>query len=194
MGQAVGMVRINRVYTRAGDDGTTALVGGQRVPKDSIRIEAYGTVDELNSVVGVAIASNVSPRLVEPLQTIQQVLFNLGSQLALDAADAGRIELPSVTMEHVSRLEKLMDEWNDELPDLKSFVVPGGTVASAQLQVARTVCRRAERVILALRREEAVEPQVIAYVNRLSDLLFVAARVENADKGEAEVLWDSRAF
>jgi cob(I)alamin adenosyltransferase len=194
MGQAVGMVRINRVYTRAGDDGTTALVGGQRVPKDSIRIEAYGTVDELNSVVGVAIASNVSPRLVEPLQTIQQVLFNLGSQLALDAADAGRIELPSVTMEHVSRLEKLMDEWNDELPDLKSFVLPGGTVASAQLQVARTVCRRAERVILALRREEAVEPQVIAYVNRLSDLLFVAARVENADKGEAEVLWDSRAF
>lgn len=194
MGQAVGMVRINRVYTRAGDDGTTALVGGQRVPKDSLRIEAYGTVDELNSVVGVAIASNVSPRLVEPLQTIQQVLFNLGSQLALDAADAGRIELPSVTMEHVSRLEKLMDEWNDELPDLKSFVLPGGTVASAQLQVARTVCRRAERVILALRREEAVEPQVIAYVNRLSDLLFVAARVENADKGEAEVLWDSRAF
>jgi cob(I)alamin adenosyltransferase len=194
MGQAVGMVRINRVYTRAGDDGTTALVGGQRVPKDSLRIEAYGTVDELNSVVGVAITSNVSPRLVEPLQTIQQVLFNLGSQLALDAADAGRIELPSVTMEHVSRLEKLMDEWNDELPDLKSFVLPGGTVASAQLQVARTVCRRAERVILALRREEAVEPQVIAYVNRLSDLLFVAARVENADKGEAEVLWDSRAF
>jgi cob(I)alamin adenosyltransferase len=187
------MVRINRVYTRAGDDGTTALVGGQRVPKDSLRIEAYGTIDELNSVIGVAIAAGASSRLAEPLAVIQQVLFNLGSRLALDPTDAGRIELPKVTAEHVARLETLIDEWNDTLPDLKSFVLPGGSVASAQLHVARTVCRRAERVILALHREQPVEPEVIAYVNRLSDLLFVAARAENADKGEAEVLWDSRA-
>jgi cob(I)alamin adenosyltransferase len=190
----VGVVRINRVYTRAGDDGTTALVGGQRVPKDSLRIEAYGTIDELNSAIGVAIASGLSARLGSPLQTVQQVLFNLGSRLALDPADAGRIELPAVNAQHVERLELLIDEWNDELPALKSFVLPGGSVASAQLHVARTICRRAERVILALHREEPVEPEVIAYVNRLSDLLFVAARAENLDKGQDEMLWDSRAF
>jgi cob(I)alamin adenosyltransferase len=187
------MVRINRVYTRAGDDGTTALVGGQRVPKDSLRIEAYGTIDELNSTIGVAVASNLSPRLAEPLETIQQVLFNLGSRLALDPSDADRIQLPGVAKEHVARLEAWIDEWNETLPDLKSFILPGGSVASAQLHVARTVCRRAERVILALHREQPVEPEVIAYVNRLSDLLFVAARAENVDKGETEVLWDSRA-
>jgi cob(I)alamin adenosyltransferase len=189
------MVRINRVYTRAGDDGTTALVGGQRVPKDSARIEAYGTIDELNSVIGVALTSvGIAPRLVAPLQTVQQVLFNLGSRLALDPADADRIQLPSVSAAHTAALEALIDEWNEGLPALKSFVLPGGTPAAAQLHVARTVCRRAERVILALHRVDPVEAEVVAYVNRLSDLLFVAARVANVDAGIDEALWDSRAF
>jgi cob(I)alamin adenosyltransferase len=189
------MVRINRVYTRAGDDGTTALVGGQRVPKDSARIEAYGTIDELNSVIGVALTSaGIAPRLVAPLQTVQQVLFNLGSRLALDPADADRIQLPAVSAAHTAALESLIDEWNDGLPALTSFLLPGGTQAAAQLHVARTVCRRAERVILALHRLEPVEAEVVAYVNRLSDLLFVAARVANVDAGIVEILWDSRAF
>lgn len=187
------MVRINRVYTRAGDDGTTALVGGQRVPKDGPRIEAYGTVDELNTVIGAAIAFGTGEALTAALLPIQHELFNLGSVLALDPTDSERIPLPSVGSSHVEKLEGLIDEWNDSLPALTSFVLPGGHPASAQLQIARTVCRRAERAVIALSREEDVPPIAVTYLNRLSDLLFVAARLQNRESGTDEVLWDSHA-
>jgi cob(I)alamin adenosyltransferase len=187
------MVRINRVYTRAGDDGTTALVGGQRVPKDSLRIDAYGTVDELNSVIGTVIASGAVEEIASALVPIQHELFNLGSVLALDPSDAERIPLPSVGASHVEKLEATMDEWNEGLPSLTSFVLPGGHIAAAQLHVARTVCRRAERVVLALSRDEEVPAEAVTYLNRLSDLLFVASRLQNNATGQSEVLWDSRA-
>ncbi len=187
------MVRINRVYTRAGDDGTTALVGGQRVPKDSLRIEAYGTVDELNSVIGTAIASGAAESIASELVAIQHELFNLGSVLALDPTDAERIALPSVGPQHIARLEETIDAWNDALPALTSFVLPGGHIAAAELHVARTVCRRAERVVLALSRDEPVPADIVTYLNRLSDLLFVASRVQNQATNTPEVLWDSRA-
>jgi cob(I)alamin adenosyltransferase len=188
------MVRINRVYTRAGDDGSTALGGGQRVPKDSLRIEAYGTVDELNSVVGVAVASGLDESLREPFFVIQQVLFNAGSDLCILEADKQRLPVPGVEQRHVDQLEAWIDAWNEELEPLKSFVLPGGGLAAAQLHVARTVCRRAERLVIALSREEPVGAHVVPYLNRLSDLLFVASRYQAMRSGHGDVLWDSRAF
>jgi cob(I)alamin adenosyltransferase len=188
------MVHINRVYTRAGDDGTTALGGGQRVPKDSLRIEAYGTVDELNSVIGVAVASGIDQSMRERFFVVQQVLFNLGSDLCILESDKERLAVPRIEPRHVAQLEEWMDEWNAALEPLRSFVLPGGDLATAQLHVARTVCRRAERLVIALAREEAVGAQVIPYLNRLSDFLFVAARYQARLSGSGDVLWDSRAF
>ncbi|MCC7364495.1 MAG: cob(I)yrinic acid a,c-diamide adenosyltransferase [Dehalococcoidia bacterium] len=189
------MVHINRVYTRAGDDGTTALVGGQRVPKDSLRIEAYGTVDELNSVIGVAVAAGLDASMREQFFVIQQVLFNLGSDLAILEADKERIPVPQIEPRHVEQLEGWIDAWNAELAPLKSFVLPGGSdLSAAQLHVARTVCRRAERVAMALSRHEPIGAQVIAYLNRLSDLLFVAARYQVHRAGAKELFWDSRGY
>lgn len=188
------MVRINRVYTRAGDTGTTALGGGQRVPKDSLRIEAYGTVDELNSVIGVAIAAGLDRSMRERFHTIQQVLFNLGSDLCILEEDKQRFAVPGIEPRHVADLETWMDEWNEELEPLTSFILPGGDMAAAQLHVARTVCRRAERLVIALSREEQVGAQVIPYLNRLSDFLFVASRHQAKLAGIGDILWDSRAF
>jgi cob(I)alamin adenosyltransferase len=187
------MVRINRVYTRAGDDGTTALGGGQRVPKDSLRIEAYGTVDELNSVIGVAVAAGLHASLRPAFFVIQQVLFNLGSDLCILEADKERMPVPRIEPRHVEGLEGWIDEWNEQLEPLKSFVLPGGDLAAAQLHVARTVCRRAERLTIALSREEPVGELVVAYLNRLSDLLFVASRYQAKLSGHGDTLWDSRA-
>jgi cob(I)alamin adenosyltransferase len=188
------MVRINRVYTRAGDDGTTALTGGQRVPKDSLRIEAYGTVDELNSVIGVAVASGLHESLKPRFFVIQQVLFNLGSDLSMAEEDKARIPIPQVEARHVEDLEAWIDEWNDHLEPLKSFILPGGDLPAAHLHVARTVCRRAERVVVALRRHEPVGAHVVQYLNRLSDLLFVAARYQAHLSGQGDILWDSRRY
>jgi len=168
------MVRINRVYTRAGDTGTTALGGGQRVPKESLRIEAYGTVDELNSVLGVAIAAGLDPSMRERFHIIQQV--------------------PRVEPRHVEQLEHWIDEWNEALEPLTSFILPGGDLAAAQLHVARTVCRRAERAVVALSREEPIGAEVIPYLNRLSDFLFVAARYQAKLAGVGDILWDSRKY
>lgn len=190
----MGMVRINRVYTRTGDAGTTALGGGQRVPKDSMRIEAYGTVDELNSVIGVAVASGLHASLRTSFFTIQQVLFNLGSDLCILEEDKERLPVPRIEARHVEQLEQWIDAWNEELEPLKSFVLPGGDLAAAQLHVARTVCRRAERLVVALARAEPVGSLVVPYLNRLSDLLFVAARYQAKQSGAGDILWDSRAF
>jgi cob(I)alamin adenosyltransferase len=188
------VVRINRVYTRAGDKGETALGGGQRVAKDSLRIEAYGAVDELNSAIGVAIASALDKRLSAALGVIQQELFNLGSDLAILESDKERLKVPRIEPRHVEKLEKLIDELNEELEPLKSFILPAGTIGASQLHVARTVCRRAERRAIALSREERIGESVLPYLNRLSDALFVMARAENKAKRKPETLWDSRAF
>lgn len=188
------MVRINRVYTRVGDDGTTALGGGQRVPKDSLRIEAYGTVDELNSVVGVVVAAGVHASMREHFFVIQQVLFNLGSDLCILEEDKARYSVPGIEQRHVDQLEAWIDAWNEDLEPLKSFILPVGDLATAQLHVARTVCRRAERATIALSREEPVGALVIPYLNRLSDLLFVAARYHAKASGGSDILWDSHGY
>ncbi|MFN0093518.1 MAG: cob(I)yrinic acid a,c-diamide adenosyltransferase [Dehalococcoidia bacterium] len=188
------MVHINRVYTRAGDDGSTALGGGQRVAKDSLRIDAYGTVDELNSVVGVAVALGMDAAMRPQFFVIQQVLFNVGSDLCILQEDKKRFAVPGIEQRHVDQLEGWIDGWIDDLEPLKSFILPGGEPVAAQLHVARTVCRRAERLVIALSREEPVGEHVVPYLNRLSDLLFVAARYHAKLAGAGDILWDSRGY
>jgi cob(I)alamin adenosyltransferase len=187
------MPRITKVYTRTGDAGTTGLGGGQRVPKDSARIEAYGTVDELNSALGVALAWGLDERLAAPLRRIQNELFHLGSDLCVREEDKARIPVPVVEQRHVTALEELVDQLTDRLGPLANFILPGGSPGAAQLHVARTVCRRAERLLVALARQEAVGAFALPYLNRLSDALFVMARYENLQKGVADTLWDSHA-
>jgi cob(I)alamin adenosyltransferase len=186
------MPRITKVYTRTGDDGTTGLGGGQRVPKDSLRIETYGTVDELSSQVGAAIASGLDARLAAECLRIQNELFNVGSDLCILEEDKVRMPVPVVEERHVTALERLMDSLAEELRPLDNFILPGGTPGAAQLHLARTVCRRAERLLVALAREEAVGPWTVRYLNRLSDALFVMARYENHRRGVSDVLWNSR--
>jgi len=185
--------RITRVYTRTGDDGTTGLGGGQRVPKDSARIAAYGTVDELSSAIGVAVALGLDPQLAAGLGRIQNELFNVGSDLCILEEDKAAMPVPVVEERHVEALERLMDELQSELTPLENFILPGGTPGAAQLHVARTVCRRAEREVIHLSRLEPIGPWVVRYLNRLSDALFVMARYENLKRGVPDVLWNSRA-
>lgn len=190
-------IRITRVYTRRGDKGDTDLVGGPRVPKDSRRIEAYGTIDELNAALGVARAFNQaeidrSPaceKLDAILRRLQSELFDLGGELATppDGFQPGRFR---VGPPEVEALEAIMDRCQADLDPLQSFVLPGGGRVSALLHVARTVCRRAERDVLRLMREEAVGDWPLAYVNRLSDLLFVLSRWIGHHLGEQEYLWE----
>ncbi|HSE65035.1 MAG TPA: cob(I)yrinic acid a,c-diamide adenosyltransferase [Thermoanaerobaculia bacterium] len=187
------MPRITKVYTRTGDDGTTALGAGQRVPKDSRRVEAYGTVDETNSAIGAAMAAGLDPLLQEELRQIQNDLFHVGSDLCVTESDKAARPVPRVEPRHVERLERLIDRLSEDLPPLENFVLPGGSAGAAQLHVARAVCRRAERVVVSLAREERVGDQVVVYLNRLSDALFVMARWENRQKKVPDVLWDSRA-
>jgi cob(I)alamin adenosyltransferase len=180
-------VRLTRIYTRAGDKGETSLGDGSRVPKLDCRIGAFGTVDELNSALGVALAEPGLPeRLREPLARIQNDLFDVGADLSVPYGIGDRLR---VEQSHVDRLEELCDGFNAELPMLKSFVLPGGTPAAARLHVARTTCRRAERDALTAQVETGVNPLVLAYLNRLSDFLFIAARWANLDAGRDEPLW-----
>jgi len=185
------MPRLTSIYTRKGDDGTTALGSRQRVPKDALRVTAYGTVDELNSVLGVALAVGLTPRLAESLPTIQNELFHLGSDLCFPEEDKQTYQIPQIEARHVQALETLMDELSEAIGPLENFILPGGTVGAAHLHVARTVCRRAEREVITLRREEPVGPYVVPYLNRLSDALFVMARYENRQRGVPEPLWNS---
>jgi cob(I)alamin adenosyltransferase len=187
------MPRLTRLYTRKGDDGTTGLGGGQRVAKDSARVAAYGTVDELNSAIGVALASGLVPRLMAALPPIQNELFHLGSDLCFVEADKRVYAVPQVEARHVDALERLIDELNAVVGPLENFVLPGGAVGAAQLHVARTICRRAEREVIALGRTEPVGAHAIAYLNRLSDALFVMARYENHERTIREPLWDPKA-
>jgi cob(I)alamin adenosyltransferase len=187
------MPRITKVYTRTGDDGTTGLGGGQRVAKDSLRIEAYGTVDELNSQIGVVSAIGVGEKIAGPLASIQNDLFHLGSDLCILEEDKAKRPVPRIEKRHVLALERLMDALSEELAPLENFILPGGCPSAAALHVARTVCRRAERLVIALSRQEAVGAHTVTYLNRLSDALFVMARHENKSRGVADVLWNSRA-
>jgi cob(I)alamin adenosyltransferase len=175
--------RLSRIYTRTGDDGTTGLGDGSRVPKDSARVEAYGTVDELNSVVGVLLAVPGLPQQVTDCLTgVQHELFDLGGELCIPGHQLIRAE-------QVTRLEQALDGFNEDLPPLREFILPGGGPATAACHLARTVTRRAERRAWALAHAETVSPELLKYLNRLSDLLFVVARVLARHELGAEVLW-----
>lgn len=186
------MVVLSRIYTKTGDKGTTALGDGRRVAKDHPRIEAVGAVDELNAALGLAIASGLDAAGAEILKRVQNDLFDLGADLCVPAARrrGGKPARPAlrITESHVRPLEAAIDRFNESLNPLRSFVLPGGTPASSWLHLARTVCRRAERRLVALGRKEPVNPQGIIYLNRLSDLLFVMARRAN-DGGRGDILW-----
>ncbi len=178
-------VRLTRIYTRGGDRGETSLGDGSRVPKLDCRIGAFGTVDELNAQLGVVLAGELADELRAPLERIQNELFDVGADLSVPyGVGDGRLR---VTQERIDELERLCDRFNAELPELRSFVLPGGTPAAAALHVARTVCRRAERDALAAAGELEINPLVLVYLNRLSDLLFILARAANA--GHDEPLW-----
>ena len=187
------MPRLTRIYTKTGDEGLTGLGGGQRVPKDSQRVETYGTVDELNSQIGVALAIGLGERLMRELPPIQNQLFDLGSDLATPAVSQQRHAVPTVQHRHIEALERLIDELNEVVGPLANFLLPGGSPGAAQLHVARTVCRRAERAATTLARQEPIGPTALPYLNRLSDALFVMARYENLRRGVPDVLWNSRA-
>jgi cob(I)alamin adenosyltransferase len=175
--------RLSRIYTRTGDDGTTGLGDGSRVAKDGVRVEAYGTVDELNSAIGLLLAvPGVPPAAAACLTEIQHELFDMGGELCIPGHRV-------ITAEHVARLEKSLDEFNDALPPLREFILPGGGPAAAACHLARTVARRAERRVWTLAKAESVDPEVMKYLNRLSDLLFVLARVLARHERGTEVLW-----
>jgi cob(I)alamin adenosyltransferase len=183
------MPRLTKIYTKGGDLGMTALGGGQRVPKDALRVGVYGAVDELNSQIGLALALGLCDRLAAVLPSIQNELFDLGSDLCFLEEDKGKFPLPQMEPRHVARLEALIDEMMAVVGPLENFILPGGAPGASQLHVARTVCRRAEREAATLAREEGVGPHVLAYLNRLSDALFVMARYENHAQGVPEPLW-----
>lgn len=179
-------VRLTKIYTRGGDAGETSLGDGSRVSKIDARIAAYGTVDELNSAVGLVLAADCTADMRAALGRVQNELFDLGADLSVPLVDDARLR---VTQEQVDALEGDCDVFNAELPDLKSFVLPGGSEAAARLHVARTICRRAEREALAASGLYEVSPLVLVYLNRLSDLLFIFARAANAAAGHEEPLW-----
>ncbi|HXS87906.1 MAG TPA: cob(I)yrinic acid a,c-diamide adenosyltransferase [Steroidobacteraceae bacterium] len=175
--------RLSKIYTRTGDDGTTGLGDGSRVPKTHARIEAYGTVDEANSAIGVILAvPNLPPAVAEALTQIQHELFDLGGELAVPGYRA-------IQDSHIDQLEQCLDRFNEPLPPLKEFILPGGGPAAAACHVARAITRRAERNAWALAQSETVAPEVTRYLNRLSDLLFVVARVLARHENGQEVLW-----
>ena len=175
--------RLSKIYTKTGDDGTTGLGDGKRVAKDSARVAAYGTVDELNSAIGVVLAQEIPAPVRETLTQAQHDLFDLGGELCIPG-------MAMVDDADVERLETTLDGFNADLPALKDFILPGGGMAAACCHVARTVCRRAEREVVTLSRQESVRPEAIRYLNRLSDLLFVIARVLARAGGHGEVLWN----
>ena len=176
--------RLTKIYTRTGDEGTTGLGDGSRVMKNSLRVTAYGTTDELNSVVGMVLALPVPEAVSRVLTEVQHHLFDLGGELCIPGHEA-------LKEAHVSWLERQLDSFNDELPALKDFILPGGGQAAATCHLARTVCRRAERCVISLGEHEQLPSQSIVYLNRLSDLFFVIARVLARHEGGGEVLWQS---
>lgn len=183
--------KLTRIYTKKGDDGTTGLGGGQRVAKDTARVAAFGVVDELNSALGLALALGLTDRTRSMVVSIQNELFHLGSDLCFLEADKPA-SIPQIELRHVERLEAFIDEANDVLGPLENFILPGGAPSAAALHVARSTCRRAEREVTALARQEPIGRHTLRYLNRLSDALFVIARLENHEHGVSEPLWDPR--
>jgi cob(I)alamin adenosyltransferase len=184
-------IALNRIYTKAGDQGQTHLAGGQRVAKDSLRIECYGTVDELNAFVGMAgiSAADSAPELASILRRVQHELFNLGSILATQPQDV-HPKQARITSAEILQLEQEIDRMNADLAPLRSFVLPGGSRLNTELHACRTICRRAERIAVSLAREEEIPPETIQYLNRLSDAFFVWSRWANHVAGIPEVLWE----
>ena len=175
--------RLSKIYTRTGDDGSTGLGDGTRVAKENLRVEAYGTVDEANSCIGVVLSDTSLPAAINACLTeVQHDLFDLGGELCIPGHRM-------ITAAYIGRLEQQLDSFNEHLPPLKDFILPGGSPAAAACHVARAVCRRAERRCWTLARSETVAPEALAYLNRLSDLLFVLARVLAREGGGAEVIW-----
>jgi cob(I)alamin adenosyltransferase len=189
-------MRIDRVYTKGGDRGETSLIGGERVSKAAPRLEAYGTVDELNAALGLlrtSLAGSAAAEALAPILTrVQNELFNLGAELATPDAER-RAAQPAIETRHIEALERDIDELNEGLPELRSFVLPGGGWVSSYCHLARTICRRAERVAVALAASEDVSEHGITYLNRLSDAFFVFGRFAAHRDGEPEPLWDSKA-
>jgi len=182
-----------KIYTRTGDDGRTGLIGGRRVPKSDLAIDCYGTVDELNAAIGLAAAAGVAPQALAPkLKAVQNDLFVLGSHLAApsDGKSPTNVSLPPLDESIAARLELEIDAAEAQLPPLRQFILPGGAEASARLHLARTVCRRAERLVVSLSEQRPVAPLIVTYLNRLSDWLFVHARWCNRQAGVDDVPWD----
>ena len=177
--------RLSKIYTRTGDNGTTGLGDGTRVAKDSLRIEAMGDVDELNSVIGLMLTETVPDILIDTLTQIQHDLFNLGGEICIP-------DYVILQQANIDNLEEAIDTLNDELAPLKEFILPGGTKAAAFCHLARTVCRRAERKLITLARDEKVTEISLKYLNRLSDLLFVLCRIINKEAGVSDVLWQNK--
>ncbi len=181
---------MTKIYTRTGDQGQTGLIGGVRVPKDQARVAAYGEIDELNAALGLARAHATDRRLAVLLGAIQRDLFALGAQLADPSASVGAKKAKAaITAARIARLEKAIDARQADLPPLTHFILPGGSPLGASLHLARTICRRAERTTVTLARQERVDARVLAYLNRLADLLFVLARFENQRSGASEDRW-----
>jgi len=176
--------RLTKIYTRTGDDGTTELSNRARIDKSDIRIDAMGDIDELNSVIGFLRANDIPENLSGNLLNIQHRLFDIGGELAIPGNAV-------ISSESVKRLEQLIDVINSDLPALKEFVLPGGSISASICHIARTVCRRSERTLVALARKETFNTETLCYINRLSDLLFVVARMLNQEEGNIEVFWDS---
>ena len=178
-----------KIYTRRGDDGSTGLFGGPRGRKDDLRVSAYGDIDELNSALGVAREEVPAGDLRDLIDSLQSELFTLGAELATPDFDAAPKEVPRITPDHVARLEFEIDRLTEQLPPMKNFILPGGSRAGAALHLCRTVCRRAERKVVELAKSAPVPEEALAYVNRLSDLLFVMARAANLRAGGREIPW-----
>jgi cob(I)alamin adenosyltransferase len=173
-----------RIYTTTGDDGTTGLIGGKRVPKDALRVKAYGSVDELNAVLGVVRSYGLTEAMSEIVECIQDDLFTIGANLAIpEGTNPAEWNIPPITENEINRLEKAIDEFDSRLPPLQKFILPGGVPSAAMLHLARTVARRAERDCVALSHAEKMAPQTVCYLNRLSDLCFVLARAANMVAG-----------
>jgi cob(I)alamin adenosyltransferase len=184
----------SKVYTTTGDNGATSLVGGVRVKKTDIRIEAYGSVDELNANIGVLLAIPcLHPDAVELLRYVQHRLFSIGAYLATPNPDNSITRCSGLSAEHIERIERVIDKFDAQLPPLHDFVIPGGTQRAATAHVCRTMCRRCERRIVALADKTYVDPNVLRYINRLSDFFFVLARFNNVDNQTDEIFWDKNA-
>ncbi|MEG8988723.1 cob(I)yrinic acid a,c-diamide adenosyltransferase [Ignavibacteria bacterium 4148-Me] len=177
-----------KIYTKQGDGGKTSLLGGEKVWKDNQRIKAYGTVDELNAILGIVITESKSEELIRELRSIQSELFTIGADLA--TPNNKSVKIVRTDENFTKRIENLIDKYDEKLPELKNFILPGGSKAASYLHLARTVCRRAEREVVSLIKEVEINPQIEVYLNRLSDLLFVLARYENYINGIEDIKWN----